>query len=179
MTFKITQEYLHEALNYDAESGRWYWKERPRHHFKTSHGWKIVNARNAGTETGLSFARGYCIIAMNYTKYLAHRLAFLYMGDDMPTEVDHINHIKTDNRWNNLRAVDRIQNCQNAARKKNNKSGETGVWLDKSKKTNKWVVQIRVNRKLIYLGRFFEFDDAVAARRKANETYGFHPNHGT
>ena len=37
---------------------------------------------------------------------------------------------------------------------------------------------IKVNRKDIYLGRFDKFEDAVAARKKAERKHGFHPNHG-
>ena len=178
MSGELTQEYVLEALLYSPDTGQWFWKNRPRHHFRTDRGWKIVNGRNAEMETGLSFARGYKIIVINYRKYLAHRIAFLYMTGEIPQEVDHINHIKTDNRWCNLRATDRVENCRNASLRKNNRSGKCGVWLDKSKPTPKWVAQIKIRGKSIYLGRFSDFNLAVQARRTANETYGFHENHG-
>jgi hypothetical protein len=40
------------------------------------------------------------------------------------------------------------------------------------------IAHIRVNRQLKHLGRFSKIEDATEARRLAEMTYGFHPNHG-
>jgi hypothetical protein len=55
-----------------------------------------------------------------------------------PYEIDHINHNKSDNRKNNLRIVTHKVNQRNRSLSKNNKSGMSGVYWDKSK--NKWRV---------------------------------------
>lgn len=46
--------------------------------------------------------------------YKASRLAWLYMTGEWPKyEMDHINHVKDDNRWVNLRDVTPAENCAN------------------------------------------------------------------
>lgn len=49
----------------------------------------------------------------------------------------------------------------------NNTSGHTGVY----KKRSKWIAYITVARKRYYLGSYEDFDEAVAARRKAEEEW--------
>ena len=58
----------------------------------------------------------------------------------------------------------------------NNTSGVTGV-VRHSKK-DKWVAQITVNQKSIYLGYYDLIEDAIRARSKAEIKYRFHDNHG-
>lgn len=83
--------------------------------------------------------------------------------------IDHINHKLEDNRKSNLRKCSRPQNSANSIPKKNSKTGVPGVYYDKSR--NKWAAQITSNRKRISLGRYDNFDDAVAARRSAENKY--------
>lgn len=52
---------------------------------------------------------------------------------------------------------------------KNNKSGTKGVSFCKEK--NKWVAQISVKNKNIYLGRFDDINDAIKARKDAESRY--------
>ncbi|EOA5908665.1 AP2 domain-containing protein, partial [Salmonella enterica subsp. enterica serovar Brandenburg] len=58
----------------------------------------------------------------------------------------------------------------------NNTSGALGVWREKRR--NKWVAEIKVDRRKIHLGQFDNFDEAVAARKDAEVKYGLHENHG-
>lgn len=55
---------------------------------------------------------------------------------------------------------------------KNNKSGVKGVYWDKSR--GKWSASITFKRKNIHLGRFDNKQDAIEARKRAEEKY-FHP----
>ena len=90
-----------------------------------------------------------------------HRLvayAFLPLSDKK--EIDHINRIKTDNRVENLRWVDRSVNARNVAKNPNCSSKYIGVHLSKS---NKWKSSIHVNKKVIYLGRFETEEEAGLA----------------
>jgi hypothetical protein len=51
----------------------------------------------------------------------------------------------------------------------NNTSGATGViW---NKRLNKWQSRITVDKKDIYLGSYNNFEDAVKARKEAEEKY--------
>lgn len=81
--------------------------------------------------------------------------------------VDHINHRKYDNRKCNLREVTNQQNTMNQSLKSNNTSGVTGV--DFIKNTSKWRARIKSNNKEIHLGVFDTFDDAVKARKEAED----------
>lgn len=83
--------------------------------------------------------------------------------------VDHINHDRFDNRKHNLRICTNFQNNANKGLRKDNTSGYTGVVLDK--RTNKWIAQIIIDRKHIHLGVFKEKEDAIKARKEAEEKY--------
>lgn len=62
-----------------------------------------------------------------------------------------------------------IKRIQSTGTSKANKSGITGVSWDKSR--NKLVAQIMFKGRAISLGRFDKFDDAVAARKAAEDLY--------
>lgn len=83
--------------------------------------------------------------------------------------VDHINQNKADNRKCNLRIVNHSQNNMNKSMQKNNTSGYVGV--NYHKKNRKWTASISVNRHQIYLGSFDMIQDAIEARKKAEERY--------
>lgn len=91
-------------------------------------------------------------------------------------QIDHINHVRTDNRIVNLRKASNTENSRNASIGSNNTSGALGVWFEKRR--NAWVAEIKVDRRKIHIGQFDAFEDAVAARKAAEVKYGFHENHG-
>ena len=62
-----------------------------------------------------------------------------------------------------------FQVIENGNPPKNNTSGHKGVWWDKSRQM--WQAFIQVQGKRVYLGRFYEYDDAVKARELAEEEY--------
>jgi len=130
----------------------------------------------AGSIAGYENKEGYITIKINDILYSAHRLAFLYMeGFEPPKIVDHINGIKSDNRWSNIRHIDIEGNAKNSKRSKNNKSGVTGVcWNIKS---NGWVVYISHEKKNIHLGTRAGFFDACCLRKSAENEYNYHINH--
>lgn len=110
-------------------------------------------------------ATGY-IRASNKERIFLHRLI---MGSPDNMFIDHKNHNLLDNRKSNLRIVTNSQNQMNKAIVPNNTSGVTGVvWL---KDTQQWRAEIRINMKTIYLGFFNNKDDAIAARKLAEEKY--------
>lgn len=89
---------------------------------------------------------------------------------DFTMDVDHIcTEHKFDNRKCNLRIVNKSQNNINKVVQKNNKSGVPGV--KKASKSNNWEVYININKKHTYLGTYVDFNDAVAARKAAEEKY--------
>jgi hypothetical protein len=84
-------------------------------------------------------------------------------------DIDHINHNKADNRKQNLRVCDHVDNSKNRLLNVNNKTGHKGVFWHKRDQI--WVAQITVNKKKINLGEFAKFEEAVIARQKAEERY--------
>lgn len=160
----ITQAELKRVLHYNPETGIFIWNI------------SSTNRVRAGCTAGcVSF--GYILIAVEGERYQAHRLAWLYTYGEWPKdEVDHINHVKTDNRIVNLREVNHKDNLKNQALYKNNKSDVCGVYRNKQR--DKWQAGIRVNGKHIHLGLFTDKRSAATARKEAENKYGFHPNHG-
>lgn len=79
--------------------------------------------------------------------------------------VDHKNKNRADNRKQNLRCCSALENNWNKSLYATNTSGVTGVSFDKQRK--RWVASITHNGKRIFIGRFHDKEDAVAARLNA------------
>ena len=162
----INQARVKECFNYNHETGVFTRKLSP--------------AKNAqkGSIAGSLGKNGYLVFRVDGKIYQSHRLAWLYVYGEFPkNEIDHINHVKTDNRISNLRDVTTAENQRNAAVIITNKSGFTGVCWHKGER--KWRSQIRDCGVVIYLGSFLDKADAIASRKEANIKYGYHKNHGT
>jgi hypothetical protein len=74
----------------------------------------------------------------------------------------------SDNRWSNLREATPSQNCANKSAHLDSISGIKGVHWDKRQK--KWVAQIGVGGKKIFLGLFNDPHEAALAY--ATTAYG-------
>ena len=157
----LTQEYLKEVIRYNPETGE----------FKWTQGKKWANRHTVGYVT----SHGYHSIMIDKVNYSAHRLAWLYVHGELPKQIDHINHNRSDNRIANLRSVTNQQNQMNR-RYTGNSAGYMGVCYDKSRKQFK--PHIKVNQELINLGRYDTLGEAIGARMAAEVEYGFHDNHG-
>ena len=170
-------DYFLQCLEYDQQTGALTWLRRPREHFATAQAWKNFNTRFAGVGAGSPNNEGYVHIKISGRLHKAHRLAWLITHREWPYgQIDHINHNRSDNRLDNLRVVTNQQNTYNQKKRKTNASGFTGVgW---HKRICKWQAQIQADGKKVCLGYFENIEAAVAARKAAEENFGFHPNHG-
>lgn len=167
----ITQSRLKELFRYDPSTGHFIRRVTRSHNARAG---SVAGTLTKGTKSN---GGGYIMIHIDGRFYLGHRLAFLYMTGRIPPSVDHRNHIRSDNRWVNLREVHgQLENGQNLSRKANNTSGVTGVYWDKRRQL--WVAEIMVNRRKVFLGRFASIGEAAAAREAARSSHGFHDNHG-
>ena len=111
---------------------------------------------------------GYLVTSLNDNKKI--RMSRLVMNENNPSiRIDHQNHNTMNNRKSNLRRATSSENAMNSGLSSANTSGVTGVLFDK--RWNKWVASIMVNYKSIHLGRFDKFDDAVKARKEAEDKY--------
>lgn len=106
---------------------------------------------------------GYMYSKIDDKYVLMHR--FIINEKDSEIEVDHFNRNRKDNRKSNLKSVTRQHNNWNKGLQINNTSGITGItW---NKKSQKWIAYIM--RK--HLGSFNNFEDAVKARKQAEEKH--------
>lgn len=93
----------------------------------------------------------------------------LIMGKKDGLVIDHINRNALDNRRVNLRFVTQHANTTNQGLRKNNTSGCTGVKFRKD--TKRWSASIMLDGKSIALGCYDTKDEAIAARKRGEETY--------
>lgn len=175
------QALLLKLLRYEPETGKLYWLERSPALFRgakdSTASCNTWNARYSGKPAlTINEQHGYRIGAIFGKMFFAHRIIWKMMTGEDPDEIDHINGVRSDNRWSNLRNVDTQSNRMNASMQGRNSSGVCGVaW---QARTRSWRAWITARGKYIHLGRFKVFEDAVRARKKAERKYGFHPNHG-
>lgn len=163
----MNQEYLKSILHYNSEIGIFTWLIAP----------KRTQLKIGDVARGLCKSTGYIQIKLNGKRYLAHRLAWLYMFGNFPSnDIDHINHNRSDNRIVNLRCVTRQENMQNRTMQNNNVSGFTGVCWHKH--SNKWRAYIKIDGKMKELGLFTNLADAITVRQLENFKNNFHYNHG-
>ncbi len=111
---------------------------------------------------------GYVATAVNRGNVRMHRFFVRDVPDGMV--IDHINRNKLDNRMENLRVCTQKENVHNSTIRKNNTSGTPGVFFDK--KVRRWRTQIYKDGKCRHVGIFDSYDDAVVARKKAENEMG-------
>lgn len=155
-TIEITQEYLQSVLHYDPETGIFTWKNSGK-------------GRKLGRPAGALHKKLRSVqLQVGGKLYYAHRLAWLYMTGEWPKEhVDHMDGNPGNNRWSNLREATNAENMQNQrrARKDNQSSGLLGVTWHKA--AQKFMAQINVDKRHIYLGLFETAEAAYEAYLKA------------
>ena len=124
MAFKIIPDSVRDVFGYDPETGAI----------------SRLKGRRAGPCETLT-PQGYLKINHAYNTYQSHRVAWFLFHGEQPSEIDHINRDKSDNRLCNLR------NVSHSANKINN--GKRGVFWVKSKQ--KWLVTFQ--GRYVYTGR--------------------------
>lgn len=161
---KLTQERLKELLEYNPDTGEFIWL-------------KSRLSSRIGEISGTLRPDGYRVMRLDSIQYRANRLAFLYMNGYHPEHViDHINGIKGDNRWANLRHVTQGVNNKNTSKQANNSSGHTGIHITKG--LGRFKARAKLNNKDVYLGTYDDIEDAIAARVAFNKDNGFTERHG-
>lgn len=153
----LTAERLRELLFYEPETGLFRWRKN------------IKGGAKAGAGAGgKPKTNGYIYIGIDGKRYLASRLAVLYMTGKWPASLaDHGDLDTTNNTWTNIRDATRSQNGANSSPR--SKLGVKGV----RKVGNRYAAQITIKRKNIYLG-LFETKEAAAQRyaEEAAKHYG-------
>lgn len=133
---------VRDQLDYDLETGIFRWKVNR------------TGFAKAGMIAGTQRRDGYVEFMVCGKKIVAHRLAFLYVNGELPKgDVDHINGIKNDNRWSNLRDVSVSVNMQNQRRAfRTKQSSMLGAYWHK--RLQKWQACIMTDGKSKHIGYF-------------------------
>ena len=160
MAKEITAELVRLMFDYDAQTGH------------------LIHRQNQGRakrgeRAGTLKPTGYRVISVQRRFFQSARVVWLHQYGSWPThQVDHINHVRDDDRLENLRDVTPQQNLHNlSARRKNNSSGVQGVhW---NTREGKWYAVIYAAGKGIFLGSYVLFEDAVLARVEGKKKYHF------
>ena len=152
----LTQKNLKLLVYYDMKTG--IFKRRVK-----------TERSMVGSILGYRRKDGYVSFFVGEKKYLAHRLAILYVDGYMPEgQVDHEDRIRHHNQYDNLRPdISRQCQARNSKVSVVNNSGIKGVCFNK--KAGKWMAEVCVGGKGRYLGIFPDFDEAVCARFAAEQ----------
>jgi len=138
-----------ERMRYCPESGGLFrtcdcdsWKSGDRVYERSSGGYRVIKMDIRGKPFEIR----------------VHRIGFYFMTGQLPKVIDHVNGIRFDNRWVNIRSVTDQQNCAN--RRPWGKLGVKGVIKTKS---GKFRANIRIDKQNITLGLFDRLSDAADA----------------
>ena len=162
----LTQTEVHRLFEY--RDGDLYWKPRLLSRGRPS----VLDGRKIGYPNG----NGYIIMRYNKRKYYLHQLIFLMHHGYIPSNIDHIDGIGSNNRIENLREASVSQNMYNTKLRTDNTSGTKGVHFNKQHQ--KWQAKLYLSKKPI--SRFFYTkEDAVKFMKLWREmAHGQFANHG-
>lgn len=153
----LTQKRLIELVHYDPDTGVFTRRVKVGH--------EVVGSNPGHIRSG-----GYIHFGVDYCKYAAHRLAWLYMTGRMPKlDIDHINRIRNDNRFCNLREISRSHNLENSvvAKSHNKSTGILGAYAN----GRGFISRICIRGKDMYLGYYGTAAEAHAAYMAAKNKH--------
>lgn len=154
---RVTVDWVRSNLSYDPETGVLVWATRRR-------------GRPAGARAGnvsQSKGKGYRYVKVQKRRYKASHLAWVLMTGEWPKQsIDHRNRVRSDDRWENLRAATTREQRRNSQSR--GMSGIRGV----RKYETRWRAEIRTgDGKNLHLGLFGTKEEARAAYVAAARRY--------
>lgn len=156
-TSALSSGKLKTILNYDPATGHFTYLVK-------THARVVIGAR-AGT-VGRD---GYRTISVDSAEVPEHRAAFLWMTGCWPAEgmeVDHIDGVRDNNAWSNLRAIPKYANLQNRKKARiDSSTGLMGVMPNGSGYTAR--IKLPGHKQKTNLGTFKTPEEAHAAYLKA------------
>lgn len=163
MRAALTHSRVKELVHYDPEKGVFTWAaKRPR--------------CRPGDVAGSLMTVGYVVVMLDGRKVYGHRLAWFYVHGVWPRGVvDHKNHVKHDNRIDNLRDATVTVNLQNRVIPL--AGSKTGVLGASTCKGGRFRATIKINKKFCHLGVFDTPEEAGAAYLSAKKAH--HPGYVT
>jgi hypothetical protein len=176
-------EYLRECFVLGGITGL-IWIPRPVHHFMNAGVQKSINSQYAGKPAGRTSTCGrndhsYWVTHVGgFGTFLNHRLVIsLALGTVIAedAQVDHVDHNGMNNDPNNLRVVSHAENQRHRkGAQKNNGNGSRGVtWAhhDSWGSYGAWRAYIHVGGRSVHLGYFADKNEAIAARKRAEQQH--------
>lgn len=155
MTYDVCA--LREKFKYDPATGEFFYRKNPRPNV------------NKEARADHLLVRGYYFVAFNNKKLLAHRVAIAIVEGQWPVgQIDHINGVRTDNRYANLRVVTQSQNNGNARINSRNSTGYKGVSREKN---GGYRATICLHGNRMALGYFPTAEEAAETYRRASLKY--------
>jgi hypothetical protein len=156
----VLHERLLDLIEYNPDTGVWVWKETRDRRRK-----RLVGKRAGGLDHD-----GYWRISLDGRYYRSGRLAWFFVTKQWPAEeIDHINNIREDDRFVNLRQATRRQQTMNRRAHKDNGSGKKGV----RRVRGKFRARIMIDGKLRHIGMYASAEEAHAAYcEAAREAFG-------
>ena len=150
-----------DFLNYNRDTGELTWRVSRR------------GTKGKGSIAGSTKGSGgYRLVCIAGKQMLAHRLIWFFNYGYIPTEIDHIDRCRDNNRISNLRECNGTENNLNQGLRKNNTSGYTGVYWHKADK--KFISRIQFKGKTIHLGGFDCPNEAyLAYKNKKKDLLGY------
>jgi len=176
---EIPLEYIQSVLKIDSKSETgltWKFREAAPKQWNTRYANKVAGYKHTSKNTDRETWRVDIKYGDKVFKLYAHRIVWLLKKKkiDSDLEIDHINRNPLDNRIENLRLETKSRNMQNRKKCSRNTSGIKGVHYDKFH--DKYVAQIRCNKKKICLGHHDTKEEArivvVEARKKYHGEFG-------
>lgn len=147
---------LRRYIKYDAESGVFTWLDRPPY-----------SSVRVGDVAGYR-SNANIVVKLRGRLLYAHVVAWWFVTGEWPkNEVDHKNVDGFDNRFENLRRATRTQNACNRRASSKTGAGLKGAFTQ----DGRWLGQIVVGGRQIYLGRFDTEEAAHAAYTAASRKY--------
>jgi hypothetical protein len=137
---------------------------KSNYYYENGHLFKI----NSGKKVGTMRPDKYITCQINNKAFQVHRLIYWFNSGEEPLKgdiIDHINNNPSDNRYENLRLVTRVENGYNV------KSTNELRGVDYIKRNDNWLARITVNKNRIRLGTFSTKEEAISARKAAEELY--------
>jgi len=160
----LSREQIDQAVVVDANAGTLVWKHRP-------HRRPCDNNRDAGKVAGAKPNRnGYVLVTIDGVTVARHRIIWFWVHGVWPPFLDHIRGVEAGDGIDNLREATRTQNARNARKRKDNTSGFKGVSRCPHN-PRRWLAQIQVDKRPIYLGRHESKEAAAQAYRAAAAKY--------
>lgn len=158
-------------LSYDPEAGHFISRRQ------TSNRWgpgRVVGGKSTRRD-----AKGYIRVKVFGRVVHAHRLVWFYVHGRWPAEqIDHVNHVRDDNRIANLRECTNAENRQNIRPEGYGASGLLGVYFRKDRVTRPWSSMITIGGRYKHIGFFDTPEEASVAYRAEKAKLHAFATHG-